>query len=74
MRRVAYFLHKSPSGRLIAKVLAHRPPRIGVRVYDSRGRFIGRVIDIIGPVNSPYIVIKPSDHPELKPYDELFIR
>ncbi len=74
MRRVAYFLHKSSSGRLIAKVLAHKPPRIGIKIYDSRGKLVGRIIDVIGPVSSPYIVIKPLNHPELKPYDELFIR
>ncbi len=35
--------------------------RIGSRVYASQQ--LGRVIDIIGPVRRPYIVIKPN-----KPY------
>ncbi len=74
MRRIAYYLHRSTSGKLIAKVLGSRPPRIGVRVYDSRGKLIGRVVDVIGPVRSPYIVIRPSNDVELRQYEELFIR
>lgn len=75
MRRLGYFLHITPSGRLIVKLSSPKPPRLGSKVLNSRGDVIGILIDVIGPVRSPYGVVKPS-LPELSlsKYEELFIR
>ena len=35
----------------------------GWQAYDSRGRKIGSVVDIFGPVNRPYIRIKITKKP-----------
>jgi RNA-binding protein len=34
-------------------------PRIGETVVDESLRSIGKIFDIIGPVSSPYVAIKP---------------
>jgi RNA-binding protein len=34
-------------------------PRIGETVVDENLKPIGKVFDILGPVSSPYIAIKP---------------
>jgi len=75
VRRLGYFLHRSPSGKLIVKMTMHKIPRLGTRVVDSRGRYVGMVVDIIGPVRSPYIVVKPKNTDiRLKDYEELFTK
>lgn len=35
-------------------------PRLGARVADGRGREVGRVQDLIGPVREPYIIVAPQ--------------
>ncbi len=35
-------------------------PKLGQTVVDSSERVVGRVLDIFGPVKSPYFVIKPA--------------
>ena len=57
-------------GNIIAKGDAKNLPRIGEEVYDSRMEKVGFVYDIIGPVNSPYIVVKPLKEKFVK--DNLF--
>jgi RNA-binding protein len=34
-------------------------PRLGARVTDGRGRDVGRVQDLIGPVREPYVIVAP---------------
>lgn len=55
---------------LTAKILYIRPrglvargdqaPKIGQSVLDSSKRRIGNVVEIFGPVRSPYFTIKPA--------------
>lgn len=33
--------------------------RLGTRVSDGRGREVGRIQDLIGPVSQPYVLIAP---------------
>jgi rRNA processing protein Gar1 len=49
-------LHLLPSGRLVAKV--ESAPPIGSIVYDRMLKPVGRVEDVFGPVNDPYIQIR----------------
>ena len=36
-----------------------KPPRLGLKVYSNQpGKPVGRLIDIIGPVESPFAVVK----------------
>lgn len=74
MRKFAIFLHKSSSGMIIAKIV-EKPPKIGSKIANSQGRIVGMLTDIIGPVKSPYAVIKPlSSSLTLNPLEELYIR
>jgi RNA-binding protein len=51
-------LNVTPSQNIIIK--SDKPQKIGVNVVDERLNVIGRTFDIIGPISSPYIVIKPK--------------
>jgi rRNA processing protein Gar1 len=36
------------------------PPKIGTSVVDENLKVIGKVFDVIGPVSSPYVVVRPA--------------
>ncbi|MEM4576871.1 MAG: Gar1/Naf1 family protein [Candidatus Nezhaarchaeales archaeon] len=61
-------LHTSKSNKLVVKCFSKVVPKVGSLVYDNKSRLIGSVFDVIGPVSSPYILIKLSE--EIGP-DEL---
>jgi RNA-binding protein len=35
-------------------------PRIGSNVYNQQKQVVGKVMNVIGPVSSPYILVKPK--------------
>lgn len=37
----------------------NRIPKINDQVFDVNNEFVGTVVDIIGPVSSPFAVLKP---------------
>ncbi|MEM2021274.1 MAG: Gar1/Naf1 family protein [Zestosphaera sp.] len=75
MIKLGYYLHKVPSGRLIVKISGRNPPKLGSRVISSKGELLGMVIDVIGPVNSPYAVIKPiRPDVDLSRFEEVFVK
>jgi len=51
-------LHLSPSKNIIAKM--ENISTIGETVVDENLKAVGKIVDIIGPVSSPYAVIKPT--------------
>jgi rRNA processing protein Gar1 len=50
-------LHLARSGRLIAKATTQIPD--GKILVDENGRRVGRVMETIGPVASPYLSVQP---------------
>ena len=75
MIRIGYLLHKTPSGRLLIKLTIKRPPKLGSKVVNSSRKTVGKVVDIIGNVSSPYVIAKPtSTDLALNQYSELFIK
>jgi len=64
MRRLGRILHAN-KGNLIAR--AEHVPKLGIKVHDQRKKSIGRVSDIFGPTDAPYIAIKPVSN--LNPRD-----
>jgi RNA-binding protein len=50
--QVGILLHQAKSGRLIFKL--SKEVRPGAVLLDDKGRKIGKVTEIIGPVKSPY--------------------
>lgn len=65
-------MHLARSGRLIIK--ASTQIRDGTPLVDSEGRRIGRVMETIGPVKSPYLSVQPmTDRVERLIGSKLFI-
>lgn len=66
------------SNLIIAKIDdPEKIPRIGDGVVDANNEYIGRVVDIVGPVTSPFAVLRPvklSILSMLKPSTVLFYR
>ncbi len=58
MLQVGIMLHQAKSGRLIVKL--SKEVRPGAVLLDERGRKLGKVIEIIGPVKAPYASVVPS--------------
>ena len=55
MRRLGKAMHLRGARRLVIK--ASFAPRISDIVYDDRMRPVGRVYDVFGPVDSPYVSV-----------------
>jgi RNA-binding protein len=60
LQRLGLILHLSPSRNIIMKV--ENIPRIGETVVDENLKPVGKVFDILGPVSSPYVAIRPTIH------------
>lgn len=52
MFQVGVLLHQAKSGRLIVRLSAEVRP--GVAILDEKGRRLGKVVELIGPVKAPY--------------------
>ena len=60
------------SGNLILR--AERQVKIGEAIADSRGKQIGHVFDIFGPVEAPFIAVKTRmKDPEKLIGEDLFL-
>jgi RNA-binding protein len=58
LQRIGKALSVTPSSSIIIKT--ESPPKIGCEVADENLTVVGKVFDIIGPVSSPYAVIKSN--------------
>ena len=58
MQRLGKVLHVTPSQNIVVK--ADKTPKIGSAVINENLKIVGKVFDVIGPVSSPYAVVKPS--------------
>ncbi|MCX8172605.1 MAG: Gar1/Naf1 family protein [Archaeoglobaceae archaeon] len=59
----------SKSGLLLVRVQTKNLPKIGERVVNRKMENVGIVYDIIGPIVSPYVLIKPNK----VVYEDLFV-
>jgi len=64
LRRLGKVLHLSKSGNLILRLEQTPVPMIGAPVCDYKLRQIGVVNNILGPVKSPYVSVKPAASPD----------
>ncbi|MBI2183820.1 MAG: hypothetical protein HYU39_02550 [Thaumarchaeota archaeon] len=55
MRKIGEVLHLAKSGSLIIKALGE--VHQGAILVDEKGRKIGKVVETIGPVKSPYLSV-----------------
>jgi len=51
-------LNVTPSQNIIVKI--DKTPHIGASVVDETLKIVGKVFDIIGPVSSPYAIVRPT--------------
>ncbi|MEM1609896.1 MAG: hypothetical protein QXS52_03525, partial [Thermoplasmata archaeon] len=51
---------------LIAKSI--KPPKMNEEVFDYKGNLVGYIINIFGPVKSPYFRVKLKKNTEIKGY------
>jgi RNA-binding protein len=52
LHQVGSILHQAKSGRLVVRL--SKEVRPGAYLLDEKGRRMGRVVELIGPVRSPY--------------------
>jgi RNA-binding protein len=69
--QVGILLHQAKSGRLIVRLSKEISP--GVVVLDDGGRRLGKVIELIGPVRSPYASVAVVSSRLGKPGDPIFV-
>jgi RNA-binding protein len=58
LQRLGKVLSVTPSQSIVVKI--DKPPKLGTAVVDENLKVVGKVFDIIGPVSSPYAIIRPS--------------
>ena len=72
LQRLGKVLHVTPSQNVVIKV--SNPPKIGAAVFDEKLKTVGKVFDVIGPVSSPYAVVKPAiKEPETLASKQLYL-
>jgi RNA-binding protein len=60
LEEIGEIMHLAKSGRLIVKLTAiGKEPRSGELIIDTKGKRIGKVIEVIGPVTAPYASVVP---------------
>ena len=60
LRRLGKVLHLSKSGNLILRLEQKGVPVIGSKVCDYKLRSVGVVNNVLGPVKTPYVSVKPA--------------
>ncbi len=58
MQRLGRVLSVTPSQNIVLKI--EKPPKLGAAVIDENLKVVGKIFDIIGPVSSPYAVVRPT--------------
>jgi len=58
LQRLGKVLSVTPSQSIVLKI--DKPPKLGASVVDENLKIVGKVFDIIGPVSSPYAIVRPT--------------
>ncbi len=63
MKKLGKVSNKTRDGLIVVQSILKDPRRlVGALVYDEDLKKIGKIIDVIGRIDSPYVVIKPITH------------
>ncbi len=57
MRRLGKVVHFTKRGLVIR---LEREPKLGEAIYNGERRRVGQLLDIFGPVSSPYALVRPA--------------
>ncbi|MEM1947172.1 MAG: hypothetical protein QXY84_00415 [Candidatus Caldarchaeum sp.] len=60
-------------GRTRVVVKAYLVPKLAARVYDGKGRELGYVSNVFGPVTSPFVSLKLLEDREVREGDDIYI-
>jgi len=58
LQRLGKVLNVTPSQNIVVK--ADNTPKIGLSVVNENLKIVGTVFDVVGPVSSPYAIVKPT--------------
>jgi len=59
MRRIGT-VDRTAQGLAIVKIENDETPDIGLMVVDESLSTVGRIVDVFGPVDAPYVAITPT--------------
>jgi len=72
LQKLGRVITLTPGQNLVVKT--EKAPKIGSSVVDDNLKDVGRVFDIIGPVTSPYAIVRPSvNEPEKLTSKQLYL-
>ena len=60
MEKIGEIIHLAKSGRLIVKIEDTNQNLIGQALIDDKGTKVGKIIELIGPIKSPYASVLPT--------------
>lgn len=60
MKRIGRVSHLSNSGKLVLRT--KHEERVGVKVLNDELKTVGMIVDVFGPVDHPYISVRPVIH------------
>ena len=60
MEKIGEIIHLAESGRLIVKIEDTNQNLIGQALIDDKGTQIGKIIELIGSIKSPYASVLPT--------------
>jgi len=69
--QVGVLLHQARSGRLIVRLT--KEVKAGVPILDDKGRRLGKVVELIGPVRAPYASVVVTTSRVGKAGDAVFV-
>lgn len=72
MFQVGILMHQAKSGRLIIKLSQEVRP--GAFIFDDGGRKLGKIVELIGPVKSPYASVAVASSRVGKAGDPAFVQ
>lgn len=58
---------RTAQGIAVVRAPDEETPAIGTRVVDEALDHVGRVVDVFGPVERPYVAVSPDDGIRLAP-------
>lgn len=64
MKKLGVVSHISRRGRIIVK--AESIPKLESEVIDEKSKPVGVVIDLLGPIQNPYVAVKPYSKENLE--------
>ena len=71
MLLVGTLIHQAKSGRLIVRL--SKEVRPGVVLLDDKGKKLGRVVELMGPVRAPYASVAVATSKLGKAGDQAFV-